>query len=249
MPVTEAVRCRVRCVLAGGRRGRRPGDRPARSTTSRSRPASIAFSLSSRRASRNIPRPRISSCSATAISRSTSARPGPRARAGRAARSAPASTPCASTTASPISAATTCRRRCSRGDRRRARSEEHEGAQLHPVQSRHALQLSARQPAEEDPHRRPRQRPARQSDQAAGGREDQVRLVVPRRLRPAQSEAARLHSGDAGRQDARARYRRPLSSTAAASSRPTSTARRCRSSTTAIPPTSSRSPPGTCPGR
>ena len=50
-------------------------------------------------------------------------------------------------------------------DRRRARPEEHQAAELHPVQSGHALQLPARQPGEEDPDLRPRRRSARQSEQ------------------------------------------------------------------------------------
>ena len=95
-------------------------------------------------------------------------------------------------------------------DRRCARSEEHQAAELHPVQSGHALQLPARQPGEEDPDLRPRRRSARQSEQGAGGPDDAVGHLVLRRVRPEQPEGARLRAGRAERQGARARCRRPL---------------------------------------
>ena len=74
-------------------------------------------------------------------------------------------------------------------DRGRARPAEHEAAQLHSMQSGHALRLSARQPRQEDPHIQPRHR-RRESDEAARGAESQGRRVALRRCRPARAEGA-----------------------------------------------------------
>ena len=152
-------------------------------------PAGVDPSVSRSRSSRNIPRRRVSSCSATAISRC------PNARRGRRPRAAPGpevgsgfNTVRVYDGIAYLGGLQLPPTLFGVAHRRRARPAQHEAAQLHPVQSRHALQLPARQPREEDPHLRPRRR-SRGNPTSRRRAEPQGRRLVPRRIRPAQAEA------------------------------------------------------------